>query len=63
MKKIGRKMTIIEGLTQIEQDILDVIIKSQKANNHRVPVGFSHILPYNELGTSKVDPNVKTIFC
>ena len=56
-------MTIIEGLTQIEQDILDVIIKSQKANNHRVPVGFSRILPYNELGTSKVDPNVKTIFC
>lgn len=46
-------MAIFEGLTQIEKNILDVIIKWEKANNHRVPYGFSHTPPYNELGTSQ----------
>ena len=46
-------MTIIEGLTQVEKDILNVIIKWEKANKHRVPYGFSHTLPYNELGASR----------
>jgi len=46
-------MTIIEGLTKIEQDILDVIKEWEKTNNHSVPLGFSYTLPYNELGVSR----------
>ena len=42
-------MEIFEGLTQIERDVLKMVMKWKKADNNLATYGFTHTLLFNEL--------------